>query len=341
MVIANVNLYDAIDAAKLSPVTKRVYRDRISGWLSLTGAANIEEIVLHPSKYLTQLKKEKTNNQTVKSYISAILALFRYNPEFKQKHKKAYDGWYKEFNSVHHVIDDKYRNNEASERQVKGYVPLAKIIEVRDSLPIGSIDRLLFSIYTHIPPLRADFNDVEIFTSDPPNGGTGNFIVLPPEGAISKPKLVLTEFKTKSAFNRYERQLPDAIVQELRASLNSFPRKWLFVDRSNKPYNAHGFVQFANRTFKKHTGKPLTITLMRHIYISSIDFNKITTKEREEIAAAMTHSVGMQDRYRLILRDNMLAEPIEVECKPVASSVQAAPAAGGGKKKRAKSRNPK
>jgi len=51
---------------------------------------------------------------------------------------------------------------------------------------------------------------------------------------------------------------------------------------------------------KKLFNKPLTISLIRHSYINSLDFNKLSVIEKENIAKDMAHTVNTQDRYRLI-----------------------------------------
>ena len=40
--------------------------------------------------------------------------------------------------------------------------------------------------------------------------------------------------------------------------------------------------------------------MIRHSYISSLDQNVLTTREKEEIAAEMAHSRGMQELYRFV-----------------------------------------
>jgi hypothetical protein len=40
--------------------------------------------------------------------------------------------------------------------------------------------------------------------------------------------------------------------------------------------------------------------MIRHAYINSLDFNKLTVAEKENIAKDMAHTIGTQDRYRLI-----------------------------------------
>jgi hypothetical protein len=74
----------------------------------------------------------------------------------------------------------------------------------------------------------------------------------------------------------------------------------LFMDREKKPYKENSYNRWVNRTLQKLFNKPLTISLIRHSYINSLDFNKMTIVQKEMIAKDMAHTVNTQDRYRLI-----------------------------------------
>ena len=70
--------------------------------------------------------------------------------------------------------------------------------------------------------------------------------------------------------------------------------------RSGEPMLKNTYTKWCNRVLERLFGRALTVSLIRHAYINTLDFNKLTIKEKEEIAADMTHSAGMQDKYRLI-----------------------------------------
>ena len=306
----NLDLYDSIEKAELSDVTKKIYRDRIQFWEKET-EKTIFFVVTHPAQFLPLLEKKWAESlQTQKSYVAVILALYRYNPDLKTKHKAAYTKWYQKFQELHKSIEEKYVNNSASDKQMAGFVAFPDIVAKRDTLTSGSQERLLVSMYTYIPPLRADFNRVAIYRKKvPEQNPEDNYILLDP----SQPsKLVLNEFKTKKKLSTIENILPDALVAEIEASLRNDPRTYLFCDRKKQPYSAHGYTQMANRLLKRIFAKPLTISLLRHSFINNLDFNRITVREREIIAQQMAHSVGMQDRYRLLM--NVSNPKLQANC---------------------------
>lgn len=292
-------LLDGIMNANLSSTSKRVYLERLKV-LMQQHTSDLYTIVTEPTKYIEWIHKTYESDQTRKSYLSGVLALFRHNPGLKDQEKQAYLAWYEAFQKVHERIEDRYKRNEPTEKQKAGYVPYDQVVAARDTLKKGSDERLLFSMYTYLPPLRCDFNRVRIFKGHVPDGDAEkepNYIVLANKDAT----LYLNEYKTKNkATAPYEKKLPEALVQELKASLDERPRIWLFLDSNGNPFHPKSYTKWANRIFARVLKKRMTISMIRHAYINSLDFNKITVAEKEAIARDMAHTVGTQDRYRLI-----------------------------------------
>lgn len=289
----------SIMQAELSPVTKRVYLERIRYMLTNL-KVDVFTILRNPNKYVPWIRDTFDAYATQKSYISAVLAIFRHNEGLKQQEQKHYDAWFQAFQEIHTQIDEKYKRNEPSDRQTLGFVPFEDIIAKRDTLGEGNYDRLLLALYTYIPPLRADWNRVRIYMTPniPAHIKEDNYMILDEKQKTGK--LVLKEFKTASSHNHYEKDLPSQLVAEILMNLEKDPRDYIFQDRTGTPYRPSSYTKWANRTLQRLFGKPLTISLIRHAYINTLDFNTLTVQEKELIAHDMAHTVGTQDRYRLI-----------------------------------------
>lgn len=297
------DLVQGILEAELSTVTKRVYLERIRTILKENNQT-LFYILTHPEFYIRWISDWSDAPATQKSYTSAILALFRYNPGLKEQQPRAHEAWRAFFDQADSKVEERYKNNEPNERQKEGYVPFPEIVKMRDSLTPGSIERLLLAFYTYIPPLRCDFNRLRVYRTReiPSTSGKleANFVHVPPTSAPAR--LVLTEYKTKSTHDQLEQELPPELTEEIHASLAEQPREWVFMDASSppKPFTPGAFRKWANRVLERLFKKPLTISLIRHSFVNTLDFNNLTIAEKERIATAMTHSAAMQDRYRLI-----------------------------------------
>lgn len=296
---ATHDFLEPIMQAELSTVTKRLYLERIK-YMMTHHKVDVFTLLRNPQKYVAWILDHFDALATQKSYISAILAVFRHNEGLKQQEQKHYDAWYAAFQDIHTQIDDRYKRNEPSDRQAQGYVPFEEIIAKRDALETGSYERLLLSMYTYIPPLRADLNRVRIYTQPhvPAVIKEDNYMILDEKQKTAK--LILKEFKTATSQSYYDKDLPSPLVTEILASVDRDPRDYLFQDRTGTPYRASSFNKWANRTLMRLFGRNLTISLIRHSFINTLDFNALTVYEKEMIAKDMTHTVGTQDRYRLI-----------------------------------------
>ena len=285
----------AIDAADISETTKKVYHDRLKKMQEeLKLPPN--RLIRQPTKVIDWITKHSPEPQTQKSYLAAILALFKHVPNLKEKEPRKYQLYTDAFNKLKTLLDETAKENKATQKQEEGLVPWEEIISTRDKKEKGSDIRLLLSMYTYIPPVRSDFDKIYIYTTKPQTITHPNYITL-----YDPPQLILTEYKTAKTMGPLTSPLPAELVDEINASLTKHPREWLFLDRFNQPYKKPAsFTKWVNRNLLVAFNKPLTISLIRHAYISQLDFNKLTIKEKETIGKRMGHNLMMQDRYRVI-----------------------------------------
>lgn len=278
----------------LSDMTRIDYNQKAVRLMDLLDK-NIEHILLHPDAYIPKIKRIYKNPRSHKAYISFLLAVFKYNPDFKNKHQDAYDIWYNDFKKINEAITADTKQNQATGRQLDGYVDYGTFVKKLDVLPIGSYDRLLVAMYGLIPPVRNDYNAVRIYKTRAPKEPEANHIVLTRKGA----RLVLTEFKTSRKMGKINMVLPDALFTEIQSSLQHHPRDWLFQSKG-MPYLAGTFNKWVNSRFKELYDKPLTISILRHSYINTLDLNSLSEAEREAIARKMGHTSAQQLMYRLL-----------------------------------------
>jgi hypothetical protein len=110
------------------------------------------------------------------------------------------------------------------------------------------------------------------------------------------------------------------------ASLERAPRRWLFEGRLGQPYTKGGFGAFSTRTLQRLFGRPLTVTLLRHLVISALDFRTIDIAHAEQVASFMGHSLVQQQLYR--------RETTKLLPQPGGTAAPAAAAGGGSQVRR-------
>lgn len=286
-----------IDSTNLSTISKKTYKDRL---VRLTKIMNhdLDWIIMHCNETFKILQKFQI--QTQKGYINSILSLFKYTKNLKKNKPDTYSCWYARFKEVNEKAEAKYNNMEASDRQKEVYVSWVDIITTREKLDKTSIEYLLLSLYTMIPPSRADMNMIKIFYNDDPSDTTKypNYLVIYDD----KMKLVYNEFKSKSRkIQKYEKILPEILDKVVRSNLKKFPRQFLIVSpRDEKPYNnASNFSRYFSRILERIFKKKVTINTLRHSFVNSLDMNKLTPLEKDIIARDLMHSKDTMDKYRL------------------------------------------
>ena len=290
------DLLTAIDAADLSPKTKSNYVWQVSAFEKHSGKP-IETIITNPDTYIPLIRKWYPKETTRKVNTSTILGLFRYNTAFKTEHMNEYNKWVESFKEARDKVDARYEENKPSKRQELGYVPYDKIIAMRDKKTEGSIERLLLGMYTHLRPMRCEYARVAIYKGVvPADNVEPNYIIMKANGA----RMIIKHFKTRKYHESYNILLPRLLYNDLVKSLDIQPRKWLFENTKNEPYSHATFTAWTMNVFKTMFKRPLSVSIIRHSYINTIDFNKLSIKEKREIATAMGHTIETQDRYRLL-----------------------------------------
>jgi hypothetical protein len=287
---------DYFPKASLAPITKTKYNTYLIRWLSF-GIPNLESLIKDSKAAIEVLQKApiKQTDSVFHSYYSAIVAFIEH--EAPEPLKEFKDEWKEIQRTNYKDRSEHYQNQEPTALQKGIELDWKEVIEVRDKLPPG-IDKLLLAFYTHIPPVRADYNAVHLLKPEDPVPKGENYIILG-----SDYNLVLQEFKTAKTYKTIEHVLPPLLKKELEDSLKAEPRSWLFVKRETKKSSGESmtgteFSNWANRILTRVFEKRTTLTALRHSYTSSgaIDYNG-PLKEITAKAKSMGHSVSMSMGY--------------------------------------------
>lgn len=285
----------------LKEPTKIEYLRRINDFKNVTGK-DLNYLLLNPDysikEILDYVKRNNFGSHTADKIACCFVAVFNYNQNFREKHKDKYDVWCKLVKKkIKDVIDSKYNANTPTDRQIGAYISFETLTKKRDELPEGSIERLLLYMYTAIPPARNDYYNLRIYYRKP-KYDVGNYIVFKQR---KNSIIVLNEFKTAKTYESISIQVPPDLYDEIKTSLSKDPRDYLFVSTQNgKPYqSSNTFLRWANRTLKAIFQNDMSLTTLRHIYISRRDLQLETKSgiERKRIADTMGHSLNQQQRY--------------------------------------------
>ena len=115
------------------------------------------------------------------------------------------------------------------------------------------------------------------------------------------PRLVLMNHKTAGSHGRLLRVLPPKLTSVLVESLDANPRDYLFVNANGTPFTSnHSFTVWMGRLLSRvFGGRNVSVNMLRHSYVSSVDYNNTSASSLARLAKAMGHSETVQRRYVL------------------------------------------
>jgi hypothetical protein len=244
------------------------------------------------------------DNSTMSQYATVLVSFIIHHNEIQEYDPTLINEW----RHIRKFIADPYNrrdDNEPNPKQLLGYISFDNVCEIRDSLQPGSQEHLLLSMYTYIPPVRADYWQTRIYKF-PTEANTyvtpkENYIILTTEPDDPDNVIVLQTYKTVKHYGGVKIKIPPKLHKIIQLSLTERPREYLFTKKNKTPYmRANTWTVWADKTLKRVTNnKFFTLTMFRHIYLSRKDLKlpSRTRNERKELSTVMGHSLDMQDQY--------------------------------------------
>jgi integrase len=310
-----------IKNSDLAQRSKQIYLTNIPRVQSFYGNKSIDYVVKHPNEFIekmtTYADNEKLGIDKRDQFVRCIYALFKYADNKTDKQKELMKEWEKISQMTQKPIKERVDKNEPSERQLKAFVSWDDLIKLRDQLPKGSDQRLLFCVYSMIPPIRNNFWSMLIYEAekDRKQGrlpeGDGEAKDITENYLLTKDKVIILQtYKTSKKYGNIKIDIPDDLYTEIVASLKDKPRNYLFTNYRNNPYiTSDSFDKWANNILKDITQKPdFTLTMFRHIYLSRGDLHlwSKTGAERRQIAEIMGHQLNTQFQYMWLNDQNRI-----------------------------------
>lgn len=305
-----MNLFEG---AQIHDSSIKLYNSKLNEWLEFMPEHMKTPvcIIMFPDiamkKLHSSLRANTNSNRHV--FIVTILSLIRHRRDilsaFSQEDiDKIRTRWIHINNENEAPIRQRRLENKPTDNQTKkegSLLSFSEIVDIRNSLPIGSHERLLIAMYTMIPPVRADYYSTQIVRGEQVPTEKNYIRIIAPDRVES----VLKDFKTAKTFKQITNVFPSDLIAELNASLEKYPREYLFLNANGKPHSRNSFTLWSRRALTRCFGKDFTLVFFRHIYAShfvvSNDMSRITDAQIKDISDKMGHSAEMFRAYRWVL----------------------------------------
>jgi hypothetical protein len=247
-----------------------------------------------------RFSKERSPNGplvSLKGLLRTVLAVLKYSC-VKMSQPDVYNRWNHYFTTLTKELDELEDNNTVTNQ----YMAWDDVLARQKWLTVNSyasVEHVTLSLYTLIPPRRQ--HDYWKLATDPLHDSDDCTGVL---NLNSKPATMqIRAFKNVERHNVYNAELPDELVQIIRAYLATKKRAgrgMLFTRINGLPYvTLNSFTDTNNKVLKRALDNPnASINTLRHSCATHVNTNPhMLREEKRAIATAMSHSLESQQQY--------------------------------------------
>ncbi len=263
-----------IENSSLADYTKRTLKSRVN---------RLFETEPFPKNIIKKVIPNITANKSSQlAYLQSVLSLSRISEDFKQMvTQKQVRDIMKASESLKEEVNEKRSNGELRDNDISW----KEVKACKEKFPKGTEARLIYLLYTELPPLRADFTPMQIVSSaDQTTDENMNYFVN-----TSKPYMLIRVYKTSG---KYGEQRLD-VTKELA---DAIPKNQTFLfEFDGQPMQPNTLTKKVIRSFKKYCNLHITINTLRRAYAS----HTMTLSKDEQIEAAldMGHSLSVHREY--------------------------------------------
>jgi hypothetical protein len=265
---------DSIMATDLADATKKTLISRVT---------RLMDTDPFPKSLVKKVVPSITANDSSQlAYFQSIMSLSRISPTFKDLvTQKQLREVLKQSEILKEKETERRGNGETRENDIEW----EHIKKCKDKFPVGTEARLVYLLYTELPPLRADYTPMEIVDNvDDAVDEDMNYYVRG-----KKPFMLINAYKTAS---KYGQQRLD-VTPELAAAIPK-NQKYLF-EFNGGPMSANTLSKKVVRAFKTYCDLHISINTLRRSYAKMT----MSLSKDEQIDAAMIqgHSLSVHKEY--------------------------------------------
>ena len=256
-------------------------------------------------------------NNTIKSYLSG-LNFIKTSPQLDKIIKdESLSLLYEFFGIIKDKIKKASLDNNLSKKEELNWLSqdelenIEKVLkkEYKNNPNKDLLQKLILVILYRgkiIRPLRNDYAEMYISNNI---DGQGNYLYID-ENDYSSKYFILNCYKTQRHYGKKKYNIPKrSILNRLLTDLYSYRLEDDVNHLLESPgikkqltsMTKNNLTKYLQSIFKKYLNKTVSSSMLRSIYISNLDFNKLTNKKLTKIATDMNHSCEtQQNEYKKI-----------------------------------------
>lgn len=267
-------IFDQIDSSEdVGEETKKTLKSRLRTLAKAKG---------FPKQLKRAINATTDQNAMRLNYAHAVLSVYRKSSEFE---RLIGDKQRKEMLLYAEALkdDERSRRNKGEKRETD--IEWKDLLACEDKFPKTGEARLVFLLYTQLPPVRADYTPMLIVDSkEDADDEDLNYYVRE-----KKPYILLNQYKTSGKYGQQRFDVPKKLADAVPTD-----QEWMF-QTGDDPITASALSKKVSRYFAKYCGKKLTINTLRRSYAA---YTMTLSKEEQiEAALALGHSLSVHREY--------------------------------------------
>ena len=269
--------------------------DDISSWMC---GKNVEKII----NILSDMKIT-----TRKNYLAAVIVALTTD---KEKYEAALKEYRKYLDKIVEEYNKQMKSQTKSQKQEENWASLDELKEIVSGykkgirkLDLANKDLwsnrefnlyqmyLVGLLYTELPPVRLDYSNMMLISEadyKKLKEKNKNYLVLV---SRNKKYFSLGSYKTEDKYGVHIIEIPPVINSVINKFLQHNTSGYFLVNTQRNILTDNGLTKLLNKIFAA-TGKKISSTMIRHIYLS--EKYEARNSEMEKDAAAMLHSIATQ-----------------------------------------------
>ena len=263
-------------ASHLAEATKKTLESRVNRFYTTE---------TFPKHIIKRVIPSITANESSKlAYLQSILSISRISEPFK----KAVGA--KQLRDV--LKEAELLKEREMERRDKGErrpndIDWGHILMLNLKFPIGSEARLVYLLYTCLPPVRADYTPMEIVESPrQANDPQMNYYVR-----ARKPYILLNVYKTAGKYGQQRLEVPSVLAEAIPVG-----QRYMF-EFNGHPMTANTLSKKVVRAFQRYTGLHVSINTLRRSY--ALMTMKLSKDAQVDAAITQGHSLSVHKEYSM------------------------------------------
>jgi hypothetical protein len=265
---------DIREAANLADATKRTLDSRVNRLYSSEP---------FPKSILSKVIPSITAKDSSKlAYMQSIMSLSRISESFK---KEVGAKQLRDILKASELLKEKEGERRSTGEKRDDDIDWDDVKKCKDKFPLGTEARLIYLLYTTLPPVRADYTPMQIVDdAKDANDEKMNYYVRG-----KTPYILLNAYKTSSKYGQQRldvsKELADAIPRD---------QTYLF-EFQNEPMSPNTLSKKVVRAFKKYCDIHVTINTLRRSYAKMT--MGLSKDEQIDAALAQGHSLSVHKEY--------------------------------------------